>query len=57
MRSARVAIYLQVVKRFGWTLGYGGYECPVFRAIALGGIEAWKAYLARVPSSETYQPP
>jgi len=44
-----MAIYaLQMVKGFGWTWNTGGYEYPVFWAIAsvAVAIEAWKQYLA-----------
>ncbi len=44
------AVYsLQVVKGFGWTWNTGGYEYPVFWAIAslAVAIEAWKAYYSR----------
>jgi len=44
-----VAVYsLQVVKGFGWTWNTGGYEYPVFWAIAslCVAIEAWKGHLA-----------
>jgi putative oxidoreductase len=43
-----IAVYaLQVVKGFGWTWNTGGYEYPVFWAIAslAVAIEAWKQYL------------
>jgi putative oxidoreductase len=43
------AVYaLQMVKGFGWTWNTGGYEYPVFWAIAsiAVAIEAWKHYLA-----------
>jgi putative oxidoreductase len=42
-----VAVYtLQVVKGFGWTWNTGGYEYPVFWALAsvVVAMEAWKAY-------------
>ena len=45
-----IAVYsLQVVKGFGWTWNPGGYEYPVFWAIAslAVAIEAWKAHFAR----------
>ena len=49
-----LAVYsLQVVKGFGWTWNTGGYEYPVFWALASlsVAIEAWKAVLKRsVPS-------
>ena len=51
-----MAVYaLQVVKGFGWTWNTGGYEYPVFWAIAslVVAMEAWKAYFAenrRVPA-------
>jgi len=44
-----IAVYaLQMVKGFGWTWNTGGYEYPVFWAIAsiAVAIEAWKQYLA-----------
>jgi len=44
-----MAVYaLQVVKGFGWTWNTGGYEYPVFWAIAstVVAIDAWKAYFA-----------
>jgi len=44
-----VAVYaLQVVKGFGWTWNTGGYEFPVFWAIAsiVVAMDAWKVYLA-----------
>ena len=44
-----VAVYaLQVVKGFGWLWNLGGYEYPIFWAIACVaiGIEEWKAFLA-----------
>jgi len=44
-----VAVYsLQVVKGFGWTWNTGGYEYPVFWAIAslCVAIEAWKGHFA-----------
>ena len=44
-----VAVYaLQVVKGFGWTWNTGGYEYPVFWAIACLAIavEEWKAWFA-----------
>jgi putative oxidoreductase len=50
-----MAVYaLQVVKGFGWTWNTGGYEYPVFWAIAsvVVAMEAWKAYFAearRIP--------
>jgi putative oxidoreductase len=46
-----IAVYsLQVVKGFGWTWNTGGYEYPVFWAIAAlaVAIEAWKGHVARV---------
>jgi putative oxidoreductase len=52
-----MAVYaLQVVKGFGWTWNTGGYEYPVFWAIAslVVAMEAWKAYFAenrRVPAA------
>ena len=49
-----VAVYaLQVVKGFGWTWNTGGYEYPVFWALACVAvaIEEWKAFLARRPLS------
>jgi putative oxidoreductase len=51
-----MAVYaLQVVKGFGWTWNTGGYEYPVFWAIAsvVVAMEAWKVYFAesrRVPA-------
>ena len=50
-----MAVYaLQVVKGFGWTWNTGGYEYPVFWAIAsvVVAMEAWKVYFAearRIP--------
>ena len=44
-----IAVYaLQMVTGFGWTWNTGGYEYPVFWAIASisVAIEAWKQYLA-----------
>ena len=44
-----VAVYaLQVVKGFGWTWNTGGYEYPVFWALAclVVAIEAWKDHAA-----------
>ena len=44
-----VAVYaLQVVKGFGWTWNTGGYEFPVFWAIAsiVVAMDAWKVYFA-----------
>jgi putative oxidoreductase len=44
-----IAVYsLQVVKGFGWTWNTGGYEYPVFWAIAclVVALEAWKVFLA-----------
>jgi putative oxidoreductase len=44
-----MAVYaLQMVKGFGWTWNTGGYEYPVFWAIAsiCVAIEAWKQYFA-----------
>jgi putative oxidoreductase len=44
-----IAVYsLQVVKGFGWTWNTGGYEYPVFWAIAclVVAVEEWKTYLA-----------
>src|SRR3954468_2351921 len=50
-----VAVYsLQVVKGFGWTWNTGGYEYPVFWALAslVVAIEAWKTHLAaRAPAA------
>jgi putative oxidoreductase len=49
-----IAVYsLQVVKGFGWTWNTGGYEYPVFWAIAslAVAIEAWKGHAARVMSA------
>jgi len=46
-----VAVYsLQVVKGFGWTWNTGGYEYPVFWAIAslCVAIEAWKGHFVSV---------
>ena len=46
-----IAVYsLQVVKGFGWTWNTGGYEYPVFWAIAslCVAIEAWKSVLVPV---------
>ena len=46
-----IAVYsLQVVKGFGWTWNTGGYEYPVFWALAslAVAIEAWKAHLRRL---------
>ena len=51
-----MAVYsLQVAKGFGWTWNTGGYEYPVFWAIASlsVAIEAWKAHLARLSSPAT----
>ena len=51
-----MAVYaLQVVKGFGWTWNTGGYEYPVFWAIAsvVVAMEAWKVHFAesrRVPA-------
>jgi putative oxidoreductase len=45
-----MAVYaLQVVKSFGWTWNTGGYEYPVFWAIAcvVVSMEAWKVYFAQ----------
>jgi putative oxidoreductase len=44
-----IAVYaLQVVKGFGWTWNTGGYEYPVFWAIAciVVALEEWKTYFA-----------
>ena len=46
-----MAVYaLQVVKGFGWTWNTGGYEFPVFWAIAsvVVAMEAWKIYFAGI---------
>src|ERR1700682_2820907 len=51
-----IAVYsLQVVRGCGWTWNTGGYEYPVFWAIVSlsVAVEAWKAHLARIPSSAT----
>jgi putative oxidoreductase len=43
------AVYaLQMVKGFGWTWNTGGYEYPVFWAVAsvCVAMEAWKQYFA-----------
>ena len=47
-----IAVYsLQVVKSFGWTWNTGGYEYPVFWAIAslVVAIETWKGHLVPMP--------
>jgi len=47
-----LAVYaLQVVKGFGWTWNTGGYEYPVFWALActVVAMEAWKAHFAEAP--------
>jgi putative oxidoreductase len=47
-----IAVYsLQLVKGFGWTWNTGGYEYPVFWAIAslVVAIEAWKGHLVPMP--------
>ncbi|QDM16358.1 DoxX family protein [Tardiphaga sp. vice352] len=52
-----VTVYaLHMVKGFGWTWNTGGYEYPVFWAIASGvvALEAWKVTLKR--SSATRAP-
>jgi putative oxidoreductase len=45
-----IAVYsLQVVKGFGWTWNTGGYEYPVFWALAVA-MEAWKGHPAHLPA-------
>ena len=48
-----IAVYsLQVVKGFGWTWNTGGYEYPVFWALASLAVamEAWKGHPAHLPA-------
>jgi putative oxidoreductase len=49
-----MAVYaLQMVSGFGWTWNTGGYEYPVFWAIAclVVALEAWKAHFAQRPAT------
>jgi putative oxidoreductase len=54
------AVYaLQVVKGFGWTWNTGGYEYPIFWAIAclVVSVEAWKIALthpAKTPAASAF---
>ena len=54
-----IAVYsLQVVKGFGWTWNTGGYEYPVFWAIAclVVALEAWKTALAKRGTERSAKP-
>lgn len=54
-----MAVYaLQVVKGFGWTWNTGGYEYPVFWAIAsvVVAMDAWKVYFANASRVSTGLP-
>jgi putative oxidoreductase len=54
-----IAVYsLQVVKGFGWTWNTGGYEYPVFWAIAclVVALEEWKTAFAKHGTERSTKP-